>query len=172
MTSHTTCPADDSSVRPVCFSADTRLKEHRDALAVVSNDGNVLWIPMAIYRSTCAIDILNFPYDSQECYMKFGSWTYDGFKLDVDFYDSLEEVDVTDYVQSNEWRLLAHPAKKNVKYYPCCKEPYPDLTFTIKVKRLAIFYSFILILPTVLLSFLTLVIFWLPPESPAKMTLG
>jgi hypothetical protein len=132
----------------------------------------VLWIPMAIFSSTCAIDILYFPYDSQECHLKFGSWTYDGFKLDIDFYDSLEQVDVSDYIASNEWRLLDHPAKKNVKYYPCCKEPYPDLTFTIKVKRLAVFYSFILILPCVLLSVLTLVIFWLPPESPAKMILG
>jgi len=47
-----------------------------------------------------------------------------------------------------------------------------DLTFTIKVKRIAAFYNYILILPCVLLSFLTLVIFWLPPESPAKMMLG
>lgn len=148
------------------------MKEQRDALAVVSNDGSVLWIPMAIYSSTCPIDIVYFPYDSQECHLKFGSWTYDGFKLDVDFYDSLEQVDVTDYIPSNEWTLMEHPAKKNVKFYPCCKEPYPDLTFTIRVKRLAVFYSFILILPCVLLSVLTLVIFWLPPESTAKMILG
>ena len=34
------------------------------------------------------------------------------------------------------------------------------------------FYNYILILPCVLLSSLTLVLFWLPPESPAKMVLG
>jgi len=61
---------------------------------------------------------------------------------------------------------------KNVKYYSCCKEPYPDLTFTVRLKRIAVFYNYILVLPCVLLSFLTLVIFWLPPESPAKMMLG
>jgi len=40
------------------------------------------------------------------------------------------------------------------------------------VKRIAVFYSFILVLPCVLLSLLTLVSFWLPPESPAKVLLG
>jgi hypothetical protein len=153
-------------------SADTRLREHREAMAVVSSDGSVLWIPMAIFKSTCSIDITHFPFDVQTCNMKFGSWTYDGFKLDVDFYDDLESVDITDYIESNEWALLEYPAIKNVKIYPCCSEPYPDLTFTLKLKRIAAFYNYILILPCVLLSSLTLVIFWLPPESPAKMMLG
>ena len=82
------------------------------------------------------------------------------------------QIDITDYVESNEWKLLSHTAERNEKFYPCCKEPYPDLTFTIRVKRIAIFYSFILIVPCVLLSFLTLVSFWLPPETPAKILLG
>lgn len=154
------------------YSADTRLKEHRDAMAVVSSDGTVLWIPMAIFKSTCEINIANFPFDTQTCILKFGSWTYNGFKLDIDFYDNLEHIDTSDYIKSNEWKLVDSPAKKNVKYYPCCIEPYPDLTFTLHLRRIAAFYNYILILPCVLLSSLTLVIFWLPPESPAKMILG
>lgn len=154
------------------FSADTRLKEQRDALAVVSHKGEVMWIPPSIFKSTCPIDITHFPFDIQNCTLKFGSWTYDGWKLDLIFYNGIEEVDQSDYIKSNEWRLLEAPAIKHTKYYPCCKEPYPDLTFIIRVKRIAAFYNYILILPCVLLSSLTLVIFWLPPESPAKMILG
>ncbi len=153
-------------------SADDRLKEHRDAYAVVSSDGNVLWIPQAIFKSSCVIDITHFPFDEQTCFLKFGSWTYDGFKLDISFFDDLDEVDLNDYIESNEWKILDNPAKKNVKYYPCCQEPYPDLTFTVKLRRKVAFYNYILILPCVLLSSLTLVLFWLPPESPAKMVLG
>ena len=62
------------------------------------------------------------------------------------------QMETDDYVDSNEWKLLEHPAKKNVIKYPCCVEPYPDLTYTIRVKRIAVFYSFILVLPCVLLS--------------------
>ena len=82
------------------------------------------------------------------------------------------QIDTSDYVESNEWKLLEYPAAKNILKYPCCVEPYPDLTYTIRVKRIAVFYSFILVLPCVLLSLLTLVSFWLPPESPAKVLLG
>jgi len=82
------------------------------------------------------------------------------------------KVDVSDYTANNEWEILSHPARKNVKYYTCCREPYPDLTFTVSLRRVAAFYNYVLVLPCVLLSFLTLVIFWLPPESPAKMMLG
>ena len=67
--------------------------------------------------------------------MKFGSWTFDGTKLDVSFYGGLEELDLNDYIESNEWTVLSHPAYKNTQYYPCCSEPYPDLTFHVTLKR-------------------------------------
>ena len=139
---------------------------------MIRSNGDVLWIPMAIFKSTCPIDILYFPFDQQTCELKFGSWTYDGFKLGLDFYEHIEAIDVTDYVTSNEWQLLSYPAEKHTQFYPCCPQPYLDLTFTVNVKRKPIYYSFFLILPCVLLSFLTLVVFWLPPESPARMILG
>jgi len=28
----------------------------------------------------------------------------------------------------------------SVKYYSCCSEPYPDLTFTVSLRRVAAFY--------------------------------
>ena len=73
-------------------SADTRLKEHRDAMAVVGYNGDVLWLPAAIFRSTCSVDILYFPFDIQVCTLKFGSWTYDGHKLDIDFHSDVGEM--------------------------------------------------------------------------------
>ncbi|ELU16494.1 hypothetical protein CAPTEDRAFT_218891 [Capitella teleta] len=152
--------------------ADDRLTEHRNAYAVVSYDGTVLWIPQAIFKSSCVIDITHFPFDEQSCFLKFGSWTYDGFKLDIDFFSDLHEVDLNDYIISNEWDIIENPANKNVVTYTCCEEPYLDLTFTLKLRRKVAFYNYILILPCVLLSSLTLVLFWLPPESPAKMVLG
>jgi len=30
-----------------------------------------------MFRSICLIDIYQFPFDEQHCYLKFGSWTYD-----------------------------------------------------------------------------------------------
>ena len=34
-----------------------------------------------MFKSSCPIDITWFPFDDQSCEMKFGSWTYNGFKV-------------------------------------------------------------------------------------------
>jgi len=76
-------------------------------------------------------------------------------------------------VHSNEWAVIDHPAEKQLQYINSSSlEPRPFLKFHIKIKRVAVFYTYILVIPCLLLSFITLVIFWLPPESPAKMILG
>ena len=46
---------------------------------------------------------------------QFNIRDYNGFEVDVNVYDGLEEVDVSDYVQNNEWGLLRHSAVKNIK---------------------------------------------------------
>jgi len=87
-------------------------------------------------------------------------------------------VDISGNMESNEWHIIDHPARKDIIYKSWSSsghevvKPYPFLTFSIKIKRVAVFYTYILVIPCLLLSFITLVIFWLPPESPAKMILG
>ncbi|VEL08840.1 unnamed protein product [Protopolystoma xenopodis] len=81
-------------------------------------------------------------------------------------------LDLSNYILSPEWSILSSKAIFKETYYPCCPEPYPDISFYILIERQSKFYSYILILPCFLLSWLTLVLFWLPPETPAKMVLG
>ncbi|KAH0820110.1 hypothetical protein GEV33_002681 [Tenebrio molitor] len=49
--------------------------------ATIYHQGLVEWKPPAIYKSSCEIDVEYFPFDEQTCVLKFGSWTYDGFKV-------------------------------------------------------------------------------------------
>ncbi|CAL1541775.1 unnamed protein product [Lymnaea stagnalis] len=159
--------------------ADERLAERRDARCVVESNGKVLWMPQAIYKSSCEIDVATFPFDIQNCTLKFGSWTHNGNLIDLMVLSMDGEtgengsIDMSQFVKSNSWEIMAYPAKKNKQFYTCCPdEPYIDLSFTIVFRRRSTFYNYILILPCILLTSLTLVLFWIPPESPAKMMLG
>ncbi|KAH3850842.1 hypothetical protein DPMN_093317 [Dreissena polymorpha] len=154
-------------------SADSRLKEQRSALVNIFSDGTILWMPQAILKSTCAFNTKYFPFDENECHLKFGSWTHDGTKMDLKFFDGKEQLMVDDFVPGNEWDIIGNRAERNVKLYECCKEtPFLDLMFYMRLKRRTAFYGFIVLIPCALLSCLTLVIFWVPPEAPAKLMLG
>lgn len=41
------------------------------ANVLISSDGGMYWLPPAIYRSTCAIEITYFPFDYQNCTLAF-----------------------------------------------------------------------------------------------------
>lgn len=156
----------------IYWSADERLHERRDSLCIVDSTGSVSWIPQAVFKSSCNIDVKAFPFDKQRCHLKFGSWTYDGLQLDLYFKEEKEEMDMSEYQTSNVWHVISAIAKRNVERYTCCAEPFIDLTFWITIRRKATFYAYTLILPCVLLTSLTLILFWIPAESPAKLTLG
>lgn len=49
----------------------------------------VFWEPPAIYKSSCEINVEYFPYDEQTCFMKFGSWTYNGAQVDLRHLDQV-----------------------------------------------------------------------------------
>lgn len=60
----------------VSHSADGKYEVSYKPNVVIYSVGDVLWIPPAIYRSSCPISVKYFPFDEQECQMKFGSWTF------------------------------------------------------------------------------------------------
>ena len=121
-----------------------------------------------------------FPFDTQHCSMKFGSWTYDGFEIDLvhvcaDDQESTQiiehGIDLRDFYQNVEWDLLAVTAQKKIKRYICCPEPYIDITFNITLRRKTLFHTVNLILPCTAISFLTILVFYLPSASEEKITL-
>ncbi len=69
-------------------------------------------------------------------------------------------------------QVLGMPAKKNVILYGCCSDPYPDITFTLHLKRRASFYIFNLLIPCMMISFLAPLGFYLPADSGEKVSLG
>ncbi|XP_054433509.1 neuronal acetylcholine receptor subunit alpha-4 [Pteronotus mesoamericanus] len=133
------------------------------------HDGRVRWTPPAIYKSSCSIDVTFFPFDQQNCTMKFGSWTYDKAKIDLVSLHS--HVDQLDFWESGEWVIVDAVGTYNTRKYECCAEVYPDITYAFVIRRLPLFYTVNLILPCLLISCLTVLVFYLPSECGEKVTL-
>ena len=120
--------------------------------------------PPVKLRSSCKIDVSYFPFDDQKCLLKFGSWTYSGLQVDMVKFGDV--VNLANYVESGEWILRSVEIERNVVYYPCClNEPYPDITFHITIRRRILYFLFNIIIPCIWLSILSLIGFWLPPDS-------
>ncbi|XP_053671872.1 acetylcholine receptor subunit alpha-like 2 isoform X1 [Anopheles nili] len=147
--------------------------------AILHYTGKVIWTPPAIFKSSCEIDVRYFPFDQQTCFMKFGSWTYDGNQIDLKHKNQLNNsdnmvkigIDLREYYPSVEWDILGVPAERHEKYYPCCAEPYPDIFFNITLRRKTLFYTVNLIIPCVGISYLSVLVFYLPADSGEKIAL-
>lgn len=64
------------------------------------------------------------------------------------------------------------PGGRHEVFYDCCAEPYPDVTFVVTLRRRTLFYALNLLIPCVLLSSMTLLVFLLPANSGEKISLG
>ncbi|XP_072586198.1 acetylcholine receptor subunit epsilon isoform X4 [Vulpes vulpes] len=56
-----------------------------DANVLIYEGGYVSWLPPAIYRSTCAVEVTYFPFDWQNCSLVFRSQTYNAEEVDFVF---------------------------------------------------------------------------------------
>ncbi|KAL3105421.1 hypothetical protein niasHT_025785 [Heterodera trifolii] len=159
--------------------------------AIVYYTGLVVWKPPSIYKSFCAIEIEYFPFDTQECMMKFGGWTYNGFLMNISqipprpedvienrhYPDGREYkylalgMDLSAYHASLEWDLMSVTSRRHEQLYPgCCgQDKYIDITFALGLRRKTLFYAVNLVTPCMLIAILTVFVFYIP-ACEHKMT--
>jgi hypothetical protein len=107
--------------------------------------------------------------------MRFGSWIYNSNELSLDYFEGMKHVDLNDYVASGMWDIVEAPAHIEFKNYTGSKKTKAQIVYKIKMKRKTLFYTINLIIPTFLISCLSICIFYLPCDesgSGEKITLS
>ncbi|XP_077630430.1 neuronal acetylcholine receptor subunit beta-4 isoform X2 [Crocuta crocuta] len=133
---------------------------------VVRSNGSIFWLPPAIYKSACKIEVKHFPFDQQNCTLKFRSWTYDHTEIDMVLESPTASMD--DFTPSGEWDIVALPGRRTVNP----QDPsYVDVTYDFIIRRKPLFYTINLIVPCVLITSLAILVFYLPSDCGEKMTL-
>uniref|UniRef100_A0A914GSF3 Uncharacterized protein n=1 Tax=Globodera rostochiensis TaxID=31243 RepID=A0A914GSF3_GLORO len=103
---------------------------------IIRDNGDMLWVPPAIYKSSCIIDVEYFPSAG---------------------------IDLSEYSRSHIWDVIGAPAT--------LVNRRSRIEFQIRLRRKTLFYTIVLIIPTVLMAFLSMAVFFLPTDSGEKMTL-
>ncbi len=70
--------------------------------------------------------------------------------------NSSKDIDLGQYTVNGGWDLIATKTRRHIIYYPCCPEPFPDVTFTIYLRRRALYYIVNVVVPCLLLAGLSM----------------
>ncbi|XP_062574382.1 neuronal acetylcholine receptor subunit alpha-7-like [Saccostrea cucullata] len=151
-------------------ASETMMPGRREYRPIVLNNGTVIYLFPTIVDSICVIDVLYFPMDTQECRLMFGSWSHSG--KEIDFFPKIPTGDMDFFITNNEWTVLSFNARRNVAYYKCCPDPFPDVTFYLRIRRKPLFYILSVLFPCILTSSVAILAFLLPPDSGEKVSLN
>ncbi|XP_020667153.3 acetylcholine receptor subunit delta [Pogona vitticeps] len=160
-----------------------------NANILVYSTGWVYWLPPAIFRSACPINVNFFPFDWQNCTLKFTSLMYNANEIDMQvkideevpkenggpkkrFLVEWIVIEPAAFTENGEWEIIHRPARKNVDpSVPRESNKYQDITFYLIIKRKPLFYIINIITPCILIAFMTILVFYLPADCGEKVTL-
>lgn len=137
-------------------------------LATLDYKGNVFWSRPGLISSTCSFDLTNFPYDTQTCKVKFGSWAYDSNHIKLLLNNN--SIDTSNFQQHEEWDLIKYYSKKNSVKYPCCKYEFEDIEFYFVMKRRPGYYNLNIIIPTFATATLMIMALFVPWDSGERIS--
>lgn len=141
----------------------------KDYRAHVFSDGTVNYNFPSVLQALCPIDVANFPFDTQICELIFGSWNHHG--LDIDIYPNPNPGDVSNMKPNVEWIIPKVETKRHTIVYICCPAPYPDVTFYIHLQRKPAYYVTNILIPSIMITILTVLGYFLPVDSGEKVSL-
>ncbi|XP_012915771.2 acetylcholine receptor subunit epsilon isoform X8 [Mustela putorius furo] len=144
-----------------------------DANVLIYEGGYVSWLPPAIYRSTCAVEVTYFPFDWQNCSLVFRSQTYNAEEVDFVFAADDEgetiskiDIDTEAYTENGEWAIDFCPGL--IRRLDGASPGGPgvvDVIYTLIIRRKPLFYVINIIVPCVLISGLVLLAYFLPAQA-------
>ncbi|XP_060060229.1 acetylcholine receptor subunit epsilon isoform X2 [Erinaceus europaeus] len=139
-----------------------------DANVLIYEGGYVSWLPPAIYRSTCAVEVTYFPFDWQNCSLVFRSQTYSAEEVEFIFAvdnngDTISKLDIDTeaYTENGEWAIDYCPGVIHRHDGP----GGIDVIYTLIIRRKPLFYIINIIVPCVLISGLVLLAYFLPAQA-------
>ncbi|XP_067671750.1 neuronal acetylcholine receptor subunit alpha-7-like [Haliotis asinina] len=143
--------------------AERTLFNHQTVPVSVEHTGLVTWYHCDLFQSHCDFDVLHFPFDTQTCSLVLSTWATQSDSMHLTpgarkFNENLA-------FENGLWQL------EDISTF-AYDTVYPYLTVTLTIKRQPSYYVFNIIIPIVLLSILSSLVFALPAEYGDKVSLS
>jgi len=147
------------------------------AQARVSSDGEVFYSRPGVIDVMCKFSgLVAFPFDTLKCPIEFGGWTLSGGQQGIRLLDGgfqFSNQEATSGTSYQEYEIQSVNASINLYEYDCCpSEPWPVVIYRVSLRRASGFYMVVSIIPGILLTCLSFVVFWTPTESADPLSYG
>ncbi|XP_017779115.1 PREDICTED: neuronal acetylcholine receptor subunit alpha-5-like [Nicrophorus vespilloides] len=132
--------------------------------------GNVICIPPTRHEAICVPNLSKYPFDVQNCTLRFGSWVHSGEEIDFKLTDP--PVTTDDFVENPEWKLLKVNASKHSGIFKCCpNNSYPTLNYYFTIERHSGSLICMIVVPALGMIFMTLITLVMSPEEMERIAL-
>ncbi|KAL4228815.1 Neuronal acetylcholine receptor subunit alpha-7 [Mactra antiquata] len=128
----------------------------------VTNSGIVTWHTGGNMKTSCPIDISNYPFDTQTCSIIITKTLSDD-EMDITLYSI--DVKLFTYFENEEWALVRSSVTKETII-----NSLSSFKVTLFLKRRSLFYIINIILPMVMVSFMNILCFKIPPRSGERIS--
>ncbi|CAK9113986.1 Acetylcholine receptor subunit alpha-type acr-16 [Durusdinium trenchii] len=145
--------------------------------AMVYSDGSVFWSRPGLLDSLCKFSgLVAFPFDKLKCAMEWGGWAFsDGFQgigIQGEGYTFLNSED-TAGASYQEYSIKAVRVDVKTTFYEAVPEhPWTIVKYTIELNRASFYYDLLVILPTVLITYLSFGVFFMSFEVGERLSFG
>ncbi|XP_066936536.1 neuronal acetylcholine receptor subunit alpha-4-like [Clytia hemisphaerica] len=144
----------------------------------IHHKGMLTWTSNIEWKANCEVDITWFPLDKQVCNLLYGSLSYTSEQLSLVLREKVRNIDGfvkrgdRNFVQSGEWDVKDINIKSVEQKFPCCRDNFSALSYTVALSRFPQFYFLYMFFPIFSQFFLFLMVFHIRPESGERLGFG
>ncbi len=133
-------------------------------LTEVENKGSVHWTPSQIFKSSCATNVEDYPFDRQKCFLMYGPRNHYAHEVNISMDSDGIYLGMyrPAFKKSCEWTIIKQDYEKQLMHRADIDVYFAVMSCWLHLERKITFTTYILTLPCVFLAVLTLVVFWLP----------
>ncbi|KAL4228813.1 Acetylcholine receptor subunit alpha [Mactra antiquata] len=128
----------------------------------VLNNGFAMWHSGGAIKTSCPIDISKYPFDTQVCLIRLSKSLNDN-EMDISAAENYAML--VSFNENKEWNLARSVVSKETSI-----PNISELVVTLYLQRRPLFYIINIILPMVMISFMSILCFKIPPRSGERIS--